>query len=273
MNKPQISVIIPTFKPQEYIWSLLDSLRSQVLQSDCFEILIILNGCNEPFRSKIELYINSKLSALTVKLFQTDKPGVSNARNIGIDNARGEFVCFIDDDDIVSPSYLLEMLCIAQKKIIPVSYMLSFSSSIDNAFPDYITRNFELYSDRETCSIFQLRKFMSTSCCKLIPMCAIGDRRFDVSFQNGEDSLFMALISDNIAKLKLTSRDAVYYRRIRGESLSRSQSKKAKVKNGLRLARQFLLLYLKKPHSYNALFYVTRILASLRKVVCAVLQL
>ena len=45
----KISVILPSYKPQEYIWKCLDSLTSQTMDVNEYEIVIVLNGCNEPY--------------------------------------------------------------------------------------------------------------------------------------------------------------------------------------------------------------------------------
>ena len=59
MEEKFISVIIPTYKPSEYLKECLHSLRRQTLSANCFEIIIILNGCNEPFFSEIKEYIET----------------------------------------------------------------------------------------------------------------------------------------------------------------------------------------------------------------------
>lgn len=53
----KISVIVPTFKPKDYLWECLDSLVAQTLAKDDFGVLIVLNGCLEPYRSEIKAYI------------------------------------------------------------------------------------------------------------------------------------------------------------------------------------------------------------------------
>ena len=98
-----ISVIIPTYKPQDYFWECLDSLAAQTLEPERFEVTVVLNGCNEPYKSLIQEHISSGMQHLNVRLVQTDTPGVSNARNMGIDMANGTYLTFIDDDDYVSP--------------------------------------------------------------------------------------------------------------------------------------------------------------------------
>ena len=95
----KISVIVPTYKPKEYLWECLDSLVAQTLPGREWELLLVLNGCCEPWRTQIEQYIGSKMQGMNVVFVQTDTPGVSNARNIALDRARGEYITFIDDDD------------------------------------------------------------------------------------------------------------------------------------------------------------------------------
>ena len=88
----KISVIIPTYRPQSYIWKCLDSLRNQSFQSEHFEIVIILNGCNEPFSTDIKKYLDKYFANYNVSFFQLDQPGVSNARNFAIKQSIGEYI-------------------------------------------------------------------------------------------------------------------------------------------------------------------------------------
>ena len=105
----KVSVIIPTYKPQAYIWECLDSIKNQTFPKEDFEVILVLNGCNEPYYSQIKEYIDNNLVDYNVNFIQTDQGGVSNARNIALDAAKGEYVTFIDDDDYISPKYLEEL--------------------------------------------------------------------------------------------------------------------------------------------------------------------
>ena len=105
----EISVIIPTYKPGEYISDCLSSLGEQDFPVSDYEVIIVLNGCDMPYRSMLEDIITDK-GYVNVRVIQTDEPGVSNARNIGIDNAKGKYLLFIDDDDWVAGNdYLSSM--------------------------------------------------------------------------------------------------------------------------------------------------------------------
>ena len=79
-----ISVIIPTYKPQAYLWECLDSMVAQTFPKVEFEVILVLNGCSEPWKSEIEDYITRKMQGMHIQFLHTEQGGVSNARNMRI---------------------------------------------------------------------------------------------------------------------------------------------------------------------------------------------
>jgi glycosyltransferase involved in cell wall biosynthesis len=148
---------------------------------------------------------HGKLSDNNVVLIYTEEACVSNARNIGIKQSKGDFLCFIDDDDIVSENYLLKMYSIAIKDILPLSYIKNFRKTIMDNEDSYITKLYERNINKEI-KLSNTRSFFSVPYCKLIRKNTIGNEVFNKKFQNGEDSLFMFAISDRIKKLNLQIR-------------------------------------------------------------------
>ncbi|MBO7261336.1 MAG: glycosyltransferase family 2 protein [Alistipes sp.] len=263
----KISVIIPSYKPQAYIWECLDSIKNQTFSKEDFEIILVLNGCKEPYYSQIRNYIEQNLSGYSVNFIQTDQGGVSNARNIALDVARGEYVTFIDDDDYISPKYLEELYQAASPDTVSLCYPYAFNDGdADNQLEFYVTNAYKkchLKTKHRLSS--KVRKYFSGPCMKLIPMSFIQDRRFDVRFKNGEDSLFMFLISDKIDKISFTTEDAVYYRRFRkGSAISLHSDKKQIAKVIIRLIRAYSMTYFKAINRYNFCFYATRILGAVK---------
>ena len=123
------------------------------------------------------------------------------------------------------------------------------------------------YCTEHTCNKLtsMVRKYFSGPCMKLFPMSFIQDRRFDVRFKNGEDSLFMFLISDKIKKVAFTSKDAIYYRRYRDNSAyTRGKTKREIIANKMNMIKAYISIYLRKPHKYSLLFFITRLLGTLR---------
>lgn len=263
-----ISVIIPTYRPQAYIWECLLSLATQTLPKNLYEIIIVLNGCNEPFHSQIQQYIIDYLPAHQVQLIQTDTGGVSNARNLGLDAAKGDYITFIDDDDYISPTYLEEFCTLADENTIVLAYPYAFNDGEPNIQLPYRITNAYDYCIKYNCQTIasKARKFFSGPCMKLIPVSCIQDRRFDTRFRNGEDSLFMFLISDKFKILTFTSKNAIYYRRYRMGSASFSLNFFQRLKNFIRLSIAYTCIYFSDIKQYNFNFYITRMMGSIRSI-------
>lgn len=262
----KISVIVPTYKPQAYLWECLDSIYNQTFPKSDYELVLVLNGCNEPYNTQILDWF-SKHKDLNVQFFQIDTGGVSNARNIALDNARGEYVTFIDDDDLISTAYLKELYEKATPDTVSLCYPYAFNDGdIEKQLPYSITKAYDYICKHKCKNLSSMtRKFFSGPCMKLIPMSFIHDRRYDVRFKNGEDSLFMFLISDKIDKVSFTSKDAIYYRRFRENSAcTRSKTKMEIIANKMNIMKAYISIYLRKPQNYSLLFFITRLLGTLR---------
>ena len=213
-----ISVIIPTYKPNDYLWECLDSISRQTISHFDFEVVVVLNGCNEPYRSLIVEYIKNHAD-INYVLIQTDTPGVSNARNIGMDRSQGDYIAFIDDDDYVSPTYLDELYKKAAPDTISVCYPYAFNDGAPAIqLPYNLTDEFSVLSKKGKVNYLKVKKMFSGPCMKMIHKDIVSGRRFDCKLKNGEDSLFMFLLTDKMKMVDFTSNNAVYYRRFRPNS-------------------------------------------------------
>ncbi len=264
-----ISVIIPTYRPKAYIWECLQSLAEQTLAAEQFEVIIVLNGCEEPYYTQIQEFIAEHMSAHQVHLIQTDQGGVSNARNIGLASAQGDYIAFIDDDDYVSTTYLEEMLSLATDNNIVLCYPYAFKDGYPaQQLPYRITDAYNQCASKSNISINSVaRKFFSGPCMKMIPANYVEGQQFDVRFKVGEDSLFMFLISNKVKNITFTSQNAIYYRRCRENSAIFSTNAKQRIQNAIYLIIAYSKIYFSEIGEYNFLFYATRILGSLRSII------
>ena len=195
MDIPKISIIIPTYKPGEYFEECLKSIALQDYDAHCFEVIIILNGDKEPYSSSINRYID-QYNNINIKLIYTPVPGVSNARNIGIDNSHGCYVTFIDDDDTIDSNYLSCLNTYANDSTMVLSNVNAFGNHHEKFFlSNWISRISKSANDLPP---YKQRSILSVPWAKLIPARAIGGRRYDVRFKNGEDSLFITSLTNNI---------------------------------------------------------------------------
>lgn len=105
MRKPLISVIMPCYNSEDTIESALKSLDNQIYKK--FEVIIINDGSTDKTNDLIKKYISSSNMKIRY-LYQTNE-GVSKSRNKGLDLAEGEYLTFLDSDDMYSPFFLKEL--------------------------------------------------------------------------------------------------------------------------------------------------------------------
>lgn len=256
-----ISIIIPTYKPQKHLWECLESLLKQTLSKDDFEVIIILNGCTEPYKTTIEKYIAESMQEINVIFIHTEIGGVSNARNIGIDVSNGEYITFIDDDDLVSSNYLSELLRVSSSSCVGCSNSYCFVDSTIEKKDNFITNGYKKCNEKGF-SLFRYRCFLSPPVAKLIHRDIIGNTRFPLDLKKSEDSVFCMLISPNINDMKLASTDTIYYQRLRTGSAMRTRQPVGKIlKDHLYIEWKYIREWFKHPFRYNVLFVLSRIIA------------
>lgn len=100
-NIPQISVIIPVFNVEKYLVECLESLLEQSAQN--FEILCIDDGSTDSSAEILTLY--SRLDS-RIRVISGNHHGAAEARNRGIDLARGKYLYFMDSDDLAADTLL-----------------------------------------------------------------------------------------------------------------------------------------------------------------------
>lgn len=261
-----ISVIIPTYKPKDYLFDCLQSLSNQTLDKTQFEVLIVLNGCIEPYATKIKEYIDKNLP--NGFLFVESLGSVSNARNVGIDNSRGEFITFIDDDDYVSPRFLEKLLQKADEKTVALSMSYSFNDGEQNYIENEFSKEYKKRSTNGIQPLIKVRKYFSGPWMKLIHKDIIGERRFNLHFANGEDGLFNYLISDRIHSVVFSDQDAVYYRRVRHDgAMGKNHLFFPRLLNVLRLYKEFIKIYISSPTNYSFAFLCKKIIAGAHSII------
>jgi glycosyltransferase involved in cell wall biosynthesis len=97
--KPFFSVIIPLYNKEREIENTLNSVFQQTFTD--YEILVINDGSTDNSEEKIHLFSDKRLRLITTK-----NRGVSQARNLGIQESKGSIIAFIDGDDYWFPTHL-----------------------------------------------------------------------------------------------------------------------------------------------------------------------
>lgn len=107
--KIEISVVIPVYNAEKTIKNCVDSALKQNLES--LEVILVNDGSNDSTSEILEQYnVNPK-----VMIFHQVNMGVSAARNVGLSHASGEYVFFLDSDDVLDDGMLYKMYHFAKK--------------------------------------------------------------------------------------------------------------------------------------------------------------
>ena len=97
----KFSIIVPVYKVEKYIRSCIESILNQKYSD--FELLLINDGSPDNSGEICDEYARSDER---VKVFHQKNRGVSSARNVGLENSSGEYILFVDADDILYPDAL-----------------------------------------------------------------------------------------------------------------------------------------------------------------------
>lgn len=108
LNKPDLSIIIPTYNNANYIGRAVESVITQDTEFS-FEIIIINDGSTDDTKLVLSRYNSNK----NIIIINQDNKGFSGARNIGIDNANGKYIMFLDSDDYLAPDAIQNLLSVA----------------------------------------------------------------------------------------------------------------------------------------------------------------
>lgn len=95
-----ISIVVPIYNVEQYLEKCLDSIKTQTFTD--YEVLMVNDGSTDNSAVIAQQYTSDP----RFKLINKPNRGQGKARNIGIDSANGEYLCFIDSDDFIEERYL-----------------------------------------------------------------------------------------------------------------------------------------------------------------------
>ena len=99
-----ISIIIPAYNAADYLAQTIESVLNQTYSD--FELILIDDGSTDRTREIIKDY---QCKDARIKYFYKENGGVSSARNLGLQKATGDFVSFLDSDDLWDRRFLESM--------------------------------------------------------------------------------------------------------------------------------------------------------------------
>ena len=127
MNEILLTYIIPVYNTERYVLRCLQSIVNQQLWPDDYEVLVIDDGSTDGSRAVVEAFAAEHRQ---VKLLTQQNAGVSAARNLAMDNARGRYLMFVDSDDRLGDDVIHRLV---QRAIDDELDVLSFNYECEDA--------------------------------------------------------------------------------------------------------------------------------------------
>lgn len=195
---PKLSIIVPVYNSEQYLSRCVNSIVAQGFKD--FELLIIDDGSTDSSKELCDKYAKQDNR---IRVFHKSNGGVSSARNLGLDNAQGEWVMFVDSDDWLKPTYLDSLMSFAKNE---VDLIISYPETVSQTevinpkvyFPKLVTS-----SDFSDLFVLYDIDIYTTSWAKVYKMALIRNNgiRFNEKMTMGEDTVFLytyLLFSSNI---------------------------------------------------------------------------
>lgn len=127
MNEILLTYIIPVYNTERYVLRCLQSIVNQQLWPDDYEVLVVDDGSTDGSRAVVEAFAAEHRQ---VKLLAQQNAGVSSARNMAMDNARGRYLMFVDSDDRLGDDVIHRLV---QRAIDDELDVLSFNYECEDA--------------------------------------------------------------------------------------------------------------------------------------------
>lgn len=210
-----VSIIVPVYKVEDYIQRCVDSILRQTYKN--LEIILVEDG--SPDNSGIICDAYAKLDG-RVKVIHKKNGGLSDARNVGIENALGAYITFLDSDDWIHDDYINHLYKLLKRTNSDISMCNYVKTSVENIGEDvYDEGDFYEYSNIDALSQLKgdFKILMVVACCKLYKRNLFDQIRFPVGRIHEDEFTTYKLIykANKIAQ----SKAALYFYWMRDNSI------------------------------------------------------
>lgn len=221
MKTPLVSVVIPVYNIQDYISECIESVLSQSYSN--IEIVIVNDGSTDNSGDIAESYVKTSANS-RIRVVHQKNTGVSAARNKALDSVSGEYILFVDGDDVLHRDYVGTLVSGFNSSEVGMT-VCGYARSVDE-----LGEGGKIASvlDKE-CLITEVlygSAIDSGPFCKMFRTEYLKDVRFDESVKVGEDfKLLLDLAFKVRGRVLFTGRKLYYYRRRPGSAMNSSYSK------------------------------------------------
>ncbi len=187
-----ISVVVPLYNCEKCIKKCIESILAQTYTE--FEFLIINDGSTD---NSLEICREFAKKDSRIRIITQENSGVSVARNRGIEEAKGEYITFVDADDYICPEMLYDMISLSKNSDIVFSGSKRVTPQQEKLLSENIYEQFKSISKQEIIEKRALQMFqkgiMSYAWGKLFKTSIIRENgiNFCTEFSIAEDTIFL----------------------------------------------------------------------------------
>ena len=201
---PKVSIIVPVYKTEIFIRECLESIKQQTFTD--WECLLIDDGSPDNSGKICDEYAKADAR---FKVFHVENGGVSRARNIGLENMQGEWVMFVDSDDVIAVNTL--EICV-ERVVKNDLDILQFSFTKNK---DCLGQIDDIQTDvLGLIEYVKSRKFLVCAAGSLLKSSVIKNQTilFDTELKLAEDQLFLYRYMDRAKRFQRLGYQLYYYR-------------------------------------------------------------
>lgn len=182
---PEISIIVPVYNIDRYLSRCIDSILKQSLKD--FELILVDDGSTDQSGNICDNYGQKDKR---IKVLHKINGGVSSARNLGLNEARGNYIGFVDGDDWIE-SDMYEILISSMKKAgADICVGLYIKDCINFSEVDFSKQTEKMWSSQKALENMLKRELFSWELCdKVYKKDLLKDILFNEKISNGEDLL------------------------------------------------------------------------------------
>lgn len=220
--KKAVSVIVPIYNVEKYVEVSLKSICNQKFLN--YEIIIVNDGTLDKSMDIVESVL--KESTVSYTIINQKNSGLPAARNAGLLKASGEFVCFIDSDDVLDENFIASQFKVLKENKLMACFCDFEFTNEENRIGTHKINNNQSILEREELLVGFMKRRLKIHCCSLLlnrKYLIDNNILFNESLRFGEDVEFMWRLFPSIEKIGYIK--APYYKYLlRENSLMSNQN-------------------------------------------------
>lgn len=224
-DKPLVSIIVPVFNVADYIDDGLHSILQQDFSAAC-EVILVDDCSTDGSIDTCRRYASEHADKFHL-IECAQNAGVSTARNLGLERARGRYLMFLDPDDVLPPSAVRRLFETAEEYAADIvkGNLVLFDEQGRKPAPDRVTLTTLLEGEAVLTALYEHRQVRGHIAGKLLRRDRFGEMRLLAGVRMAQDLLYFSEVFARARSLVLLGEDVYFYRKHGSGSTGRKYEK------------------------------------------------